>query len=114
MPTPATNSTPQPKPESALLTRHEAAEFIRHELGRPMSFSTLTKLCALGEGPPPADTWGKRPLYSRDGLREWAENRGQRPVGRPANKPQPTPRKLIPDKPTGKPGRRRVEASAGA
>jgi hypothetical protein len=75
---PDTNSTSQPKPAAALLTRHEAADYVRHELGRPLSFSTLTKLCALGEGPPVADYWGRRPLYSRNGLREWAENRGRK------------------------------------
>jgi len=57
------------------LTRHQAADFIRDELGRPMSFSTLTKLCALGEGPEPAAMWGRRPLYSKDGLKMWADAR---------------------------------------
>jgi hypothetical protein len=57
------------------LTRQQAADYIRDELGRPMSFSTLTKLCALGEGPEPAAWWGRRPLYSRDGLRAWADAR---------------------------------------
>jgi len=57
------------------LTRQQAADFIRGELGRPMSFSTLTKLCALGEGPAPTAWWGRRPLYSRDGLRAWADAR---------------------------------------
>ena len=37
------------KPPEALFTRKELAGYISNELGRPMSFSTLTKLCALGE-----------------------------------------------------------------
>jgi hypothetical protein len=73
---PSAHSHPS-KPDGALLTRHEAAEYVRRELGRPLSFSTLTKLCALGEGPSVVTYWGRRPLYSRDGLREWAEGRGR-------------------------------------
>jgi hypothetical protein len=44
-------------------------------LGRPMSFSTATKLAALGEFAAPALWWGRRPLYTREGLRSWAERR---------------------------------------
>jgi hypothetical protein len=76
--TPDTHSTPQ-KPPGALLTRREAAEYVRHDLGRPLSFSTLTKLCALDEGPPVAAQWGRRPLYSREDLRAWVESRRQPP-----------------------------------
>jgi hypothetical protein len=47
-------------------------------LGRPMSFSTATKLAALGEFAAPALWWGRRPLYTREGLRSWVEGR-QRP-----------------------------------
>ena len=61
-----TDSTPQPKPVDALLTRLEAAEFIRHDLGRPLSFSTLTKLCALGRGATHREPVGTAPaLYAR-------------------------------------------------
>src|SRR5258707_15758361 len=95
--TEVTDLNPQQKPSGALLTRREAAEFIRHDLGRPMSFSTMTKVCALGEGPPVADYWGRRPLYSREGLQHWAETRGRKPLIPPApeaqSAPHPTPRK---------------------
>jgi len=64
-----------PKPTGEYLTRHQAAEYIREELGRPMSFSTASKLAALGEFAAPAVWWGRRPLYTRDGLRRWAEAR---------------------------------------
>ena len=70
--------TPVPKPRKPMgeyLTRHQAAEYIRDELGRPMSFSTASKLAALGEFAAPAVWWGRRPLYTRDGLRTWAEAR---------------------------------------
>ena len=67
------------KPPDALLTRREAARYVNDELGHPLSFSTLTKLCALGEGPPVARRWGRRPLYERNSLREWVATRGRRP-----------------------------------
>jgi hypothetical protein len=67
------------KPTDALLTRREAAHYVNDELGHPLSFSTLTKLCALGEGPAVARRWGRRPLYERNSLREWVATRGRRP-----------------------------------
>ena len=57
------------------LTRREAASFIRTVLGRPFSFSTATKLGALGEFAEPAVWWGRRPLYTREGLRAWVAAR---------------------------------------
>lgn len=57
------------------LTRREAAGFIRTVLGRPFSFSTATKLSALGEFAQPAVWWGRRPLYTREGLRAWVAAR---------------------------------------
>ena len=71
-------ATPAPKPRKPMgeyLTRHQAAEYIRDELGRPMSFSTASKLAALGEFAAPAVWWGRRPLYTRDDLLRWAEAR---------------------------------------
>jgi hypothetical protein len=67
----------QAKPADALLTRREAARYVNDELGHPLSFSTLTKLCALGEGPLVARWWGRRPLYERNSLRAWAATRGR-------------------------------------
>src|SRR5258707_2257188 len=58
-------------------TRHEAADYLRSR-GYPLSFSTLTKLCALGEGPQPAAWWGSRPLYTEPMLDAWAEARSRR------------------------------------
>lgn len=59
------------------LTRRQAAEFIRDELGRPISFSTASKLAALGEFAEPALWWGRRPLYAREELHIWAEARSR-------------------------------------
>jgi hypothetical protein len=59
------------------LTRRQAAAYVNYELGRPMSFSTASKLAALGEFAEPALWWGKRPLYTRDALRTWAEARSR-------------------------------------
>jgi hypothetical protein len=68
-------------PQAQYLTRRQAADFINDDLGRPMSFSTATKLAALGEFAEPALWWGRRPLYSRDDLRAWVEARS-RPTSR--------------------------------
>ena len=66
-----------PKCEPEHLTRRQAAQYIRDVLGRPFSFSTATKLAALGEFVEPAIWWGRRPLYTRDDLRRWAEVRSR-------------------------------------
>jgi hypothetical protein len=66
------------KPPEALLTRKELAGYISSELGRPMSFSTLTKLCALGEGPPVYEWWGRFPLYRRQDGKAWADARARK------------------------------------
>jgi hypothetical protein len=74
------------RPVRECLTRRQAADFIRDELGRPMSFSTASKLAALGEFAQPAVWWGRRPLYTRLDLRRWVEARS-RPHAK--NTPQP-------------------------
>jgi hypothetical protein len=66
------------KSDGEYLTRHQAADYIRDVLGRPMSFSTASKLAALAEFAVPAVWWGRRPLYTRKGLRGWAESRTRR------------------------------------
>jgi hypothetical protein len=60
-------------PPVGLLT--QAAAYINDTLGRPMSFSTATKLAALGEFAAPALWWGRRPLYRAKDLEHWAEGR---------------------------------------
>jgi hypothetical protein len=55
-----------------LLTRKDGVQFIRDELGIPLSSSLLDKKCMSGEGPDVAGYWGKRELYTRQQLREWA------------------------------------------
>jgi hypothetical protein len=47
-----------------------------------MSFSTASKLAALGEFAEPRVWWGRRPLYTRDDLRQWVEARS-RPTKQP-------------------------------
>jgi hypothetical protein len=79
-PPPSTSATD--RTSSELLTRRQSADYIRHELGRPMSFSTANKLAALGEFAEPRVWWGKRPLYARDDLRQWVEARS-RPTKQP-------------------------------
>jgi hypothetical protein len=68
----------QAKPADALLTRKELSEYITNELGRPLSFSTLSKVCALGEGPPVYEWWGRFPLYRREDGRAWADARARK------------------------------------
>jgi hypothetical protein len=61
----------------AYRTRREACDYLQAR-GYPIAFSTLQKLCALGEGPEPAAWWGQRPLYTDPGLDTWAEARCRR------------------------------------
>jgi hypothetical protein len=68
------------------LTRRQAAEYIRDILGRPFSFSTASKLAALGEFARPAVWWGRRPLYTRDDVRQWVEARSRATKGGSQNK----------------------------
>jgi hypothetical protein len=74
-----TRDTPRAMPESEPehLTRRQAAEYVRDILGRPFSFSSATKLAAMGEFAQPALWWGRRPLYTRDDLRRWVEARSR-------------------------------------
>jgi hypothetical protein len=60
----------------AYRVRREASEYLQSR-GFPVSFSTLNKLCALGEGPEPAVWWGSRPLYTDPTLDAWAEARSR-------------------------------------
>ena len=55
-----------------LLTRKDGVQFIRDELGIPLSPSLLDKKCMRGEGPDIAGYWGKREMYTRQKLKEWA------------------------------------------
>jgi hypothetical protein len=73
------------RPLSEYLTRRQAAEYVNNALGRPMSFSTASKLAALREFAEPAVLWGRRPLYTRDDLRTWAEARSRPTKERAAN-----------------------------
>jgi len=57
--------------EFPLLTTDHAIEFIREELGVPVTKSTFEKRVMQGEGPSVARFYGRRKLYSRPALREW-------------------------------------------
>jgi hypothetical protein len=56
-----------------LLTARQAIEFIRNELGIPITKSTCDKLSMLGQGPAVSRYYGKRRLFTRPGLREWSQ-----------------------------------------
>ena len=60
----------------AFLTRPQLVRFLNKN-GFPITFSTITKLCApaRGEGPPAVGTWAKRTLYDREQALEWARSR---------------------------------------
>jgi hypothetical protein len=60
----------------AYLTRHQLVRFLR-QAGYPITFSTITKLCAPSrdEGPPMVGLWAKRALYDRDQALAWARSR---------------------------------------
>lgn len=70
-------TSPPTSPSGEFLTRRQAADYIRDQLGRPMSFSTAQKLAALGEFAQAALHWGRRPLYRREDLRDWADARSR-------------------------------------
>ncbi len=63
-----------------LLTRGEIVDFLRGELGVPLSLSRFEKICMNGGGPPVARYWGKRPLYERAASIAWAEGRMRKPA----------------------------------
>jgi hypothetical protein len=60
----------------ALLTRKQLVRFLRKE-GFPLSFSTVSKLCApsCGKGPPTAGIWAGRALHDREEGLAWARTR---------------------------------------
>jgi hypothetical protein len=60
-----------------LLTREQIPTFLKEELGIPIKFATLNKLCipSVGQGPPVEIFWSRRPLYRRSAVRDWALGR---------------------------------------
>ena len=54
------------------LRRTEAAEYITNKFGIPCSPKTLAKLASIGSDGPPFRKAGRYPLYSPQGLDEWA------------------------------------------
>jgi hypothetical protein len=67
---------PEVTDRKSLLTRKQLAEHLRG-CGFPIGNSALVKICspAIGQGPPVAAYWGKRPLYDPDQGVAWAEAR---------------------------------------
>ena len=61
-----------PKDAFPLLTRRDAVEFVRNELGIPLTESTLDKKRMKGEGPEPDSYWGKRELFTPKNIRTCA------------------------------------------
>jgi hypothetical protein len=64
-------------PDEPLLTATKAVAFLNDELGVPTSKSSFSKLTmpSRATGPVPSAYWGKRPLWTPSGLREWAAGR---------------------------------------
>ncbi|WFU26310.1 hypothetical protein QA649_08910 [Bradyrhizobium sp. CB1717] len=54
------------------LRRTEAAEYITAKFGIPCSPKTLAKLACVSSKGPPFRKAGRFPLYSRQGLDDWA------------------------------------------
>ncbi len=67
------SSIPLPVPAD-LLTRRQLYDRLV-ELGYRMSWSTFTKLSAIGKGPPVAWVWGCTRLYTESTGLEWARSR---------------------------------------
>ncbi|WP_374571960.1 helix-turn-helix domain-containing protein [Phenylobacterium sp.] len=64
-------------PIPTLLTRVEAARFLKSTLGYPISTSSLAKLAVTGGGPP-FKSFGRRVLYAPEELEAWAYARSRR------------------------------------
>jgi hypothetical protein len=63
-----------------LLTRQQVPEFLAQAVGIPTTFSSFEKFCIRGEGPPVAQYWGRRPLYARSAVKNWAMARLLKPA----------------------------------
>jgi hypothetical protein len=87
-------------------TRDQLGPVLR-AVGYPISDATLDKLCspAVGQGPPVAGWWGRRPLYELDTAITWAELRLSHIP--PPRLPPRTRRKRAPAREDGKPRRGR-------
>jgi hypothetical protein len=74
------------------LTRDQLAVYLSM-VGFPITISTLDKLCApaIGDGPPVAKYWGRRPLYDLEQCLAWAR-------ARLSSSPRPTPHNVKPSK----------------
>jgi hypothetical protein len=61
---------------SPLLTREQLRQRL-NESGYPITASYFNKVClpSVGNGPPVAKQWGKRPLYNLADALAWAEAR---------------------------------------
>jgi hypothetical protein len=67
------------QPVSANMRRSEAARYIREAHGIPCAPATLAKYACFGNGPTFRKA-GKFPIYSRDDLDAWANQRLGKPV----------------------------------
>ena len=59
-------------------TKKQAAEFLTNELGFPISDKTLSKLITCGVSPV-YQKFGRRVLYTRENLIEWANSKLSKP-----------------------------------
>ena len=60
------------------LTKKQASDFLTSELGMPTSDKTLSKLITCG-GSPLYQKFGRRVLYTRENLIEWANSKLSKP-----------------------------------
>src|SRR5258708_38635349 len=71
--TSSSSSRALPSPADLLTRRQQFDRIVA--CGYTMSWSTFTKLCAAGEGPPDEWCWGHVRLYTEAGGLEWARSR---------------------------------------
>jgi hypothetical protein len=84
---------------TALLTR-EQLRLKLNERGYPLTVSYFNKIClpSVGDGPPVAKWWGKRPLYNLEDALAWAKSRCSSEPGKliaPQVEREKLPAKLI-------------------
>jgi hypothetical protein len=66
-----TDAAPSSTAQKPKLYREQLTQLFRENGLPPLSFTYLNKIASLGEGPPFALVWNRRPLYDPDEAMEW-------------------------------------------
>jgi hypothetical protein len=72
------DAAPSSTAQKPKLYREQLTQLFRENGLPPLSFTYLNKIASLGEGPPFALVWNRRPLYDPDEALEWLRAKVQR------------------------------------